>query len=293
MQAARGFCDLNISATDTDLKITVLKALSLGYQTIAINRAVTDSLSQQQGKKRKKGDFPSVPPPPKLVLTPDDLHRHGITREPVILSRITVTYSDPGSAFLSKFRDVIKQYDIIAFTPTTDSALKQTVSQTVLDVDIISLGPEERGTRFARKLLRLAVERNIYFELSYGPCITDSSSRQQTITLSHILHQCSRSANIIITSQARVPAHLRHPYDVINLGRFFGLTEAGAKAALVSMAHNVVYCAAMRRQGVARCVAKVTLLKEPVTQSNGHDVDPQYKYEGLENARKYLKKDVS
>lgn len=117
-------------------------------------------------------------------------------------------------------------------------------------------------------------------QLSYGLCITDSSSRQQTITLAHILHHSSRSANIIITSQARVPSHLRHPYDVINLGRFFGLTEAGAKAAVVSMAHNVVYCAAMRRQGVARCAAQVTLLK---------DSDAHSKYEGLENARKYLK----
>lgn len=70
-------------------------------------------------------DFPSVPPPPKVNLTKEDLDRHGITREPVILTRITITYADPGSAFLSKFRDNIKQYDIVAFTPTTDSALKQ------------------------------------------------------------------------------------------------------------------------------------------------------------------------
>ncbi|MPC34767.1 Ribonuclease P protein subunit p30 [Portunus trituberculatus] len=229
-------------------------------------------------------DFPSVPPPPKVTLTKEDLDRHGITKEPVILTRITITYADPGSAFLSKFRNSIKQYDIIAVTPTTDSALKQTVSQTVVDVDIIALGPEERGTRFARKLLRLAVERNIYFELSYGPCITDSTRRQQTITLSHVLHHSFRSANIIVTSQARIPSHLRRPYDVMNLGKFFGLTDAGAKAALVAMGHNVVYFAAMRRQGVARCAAQVTLLKN----TNGQD-DSIAKYEGLDDARKYLK----
>ncbi|MPC81342.1 hypothetical protein E2C01_075952 [Portunus trituberculatus] len=57
MKLARGFCDLNISATDTDLKKTLLKALSLGYQTLAINREVTDTLEQhQKGKKRKKGE---------------------------------------------------------------------------------------------------------------------------------------------------------------------------------------------------------------------------------------------
>uniref|UniRef100_A0A0P4WCW9 Uncharacterized protein n=1 Tax=Scylla olivacea TaxID=85551 RepID=A0A0P4WCW9_SCYOL len=286
MKLARGFCDLNISATDTDLKKTLLKALSLGYQTLAVNREVTDTFApHQKGKKRKKDDFPAVPPPPKVSLTKEELDRHGISREPVILTRITITYADPGSAFLSKFRNNIKQYDIVAFTPTTDSALKQTVSQTLVDVDIIALGPEERGTRFARKLLRLAVERNIYFELSYGPCITNSTRRQQTITLAHILHHSFRSANIIITSQARVPSHLRQPYDVMNLGRFFGLTEAGAKAALVSMGHNVVYCAAMRRQGVARCAAQVTLLKN----ADGQEDDSIVKYEGLDDARKYLK----
>ncbi|KAK8722945.1 hypothetical protein OTU49_011964 [Cherax quadricarinatus] len=123
MKLARGFCDLNISAMDTDLKKTVLKALSIGYQTIAINREVTDNSTPD--KKRKKGNFPMVPPPPKFKLSEEDLREHSITREPVILTRITVTYSDPGSAFLSKFREVIKQYDIIAFTPTTEGALKQ------------------------------------------------------------------------------------------------------------------------------------------------------------------------
>ncbi|KAG7169147.1 ribonuclease P protein subunit p30-like [Homarus americanus] len=279
MKLARGFCDLNISASDEDLKNTVLKALSIGYQTVAINREVIDN-STSEKKKRKKGDFPMVPPPPKLELSEEDLRQHGITREPVILTRITVTYSDPGSAFLSKFREVIKQYDIIAFTPTTEGALKQTVCQTLVDVDIISLNPNEQGARFARKLLRLAVERDIYFELSYGPCILNSGSRQRTITLSHILHQCSRSANIIVTSQARVPSHLRHPYDVMNLGRFFGLTEGAAKQAIVSLSHNVVYCAASRRKGAAKCVAQVTFL----------DTDtPKSKFDGLGNARKFLK----
>ncbi|XP_071533190.1 ribonuclease P protein subunit p30 [Panulirus ornatus] len=279
MKLARGFCDLNISATDTDLKRTVLKALSFGYQTVAINREVTDNTSTEK-KKRKKGDFPFVPSPPKLTLSEEDLRQHKITRKPVILTRITITYSDPGSAFLSKFRDVIKQYDIIAFTPTTEGALKQTVSQTNVDVDIISLDPEERGTRFARKLLRLAVERDIYFELRYGPCITNSSSRQHTITLSHILHQSSRSANMILTSQARFPSQIRPPYDVMNLGRFFGLTEAAAKEAIVSLSHNVVYCATSRRKGATKCVAQVTFLGES---------DSKLKFEGLENARKYLK----
>lgn len=65
----------------------------------------------------------------------------------------------------------------------------------------------------------------------------------------------------------------------MNLGRFFGLTEAGAKEALVSLSHNVVYCAAARRKGMSKCLAQVTVL------SKGNR---KRKFEGLENAAKYI-----
>lgn len=81
-----------------------------------------------------------------------------------------------------------------------------------------------------------------------------------------------------------MPSHLRHPYDVMNLGRFFGLTVAGAKEAVVSMPHNIVYCASARRKGAAKCVAQVRLLDD--------SSDSNVKFKGLENARKYLKTDI-
>lgn len=33
-----------------------------------------------------------------------------------------------------------------------------------------------------------AVDKNIYFELSYGPMLISSVARQDTITLAHLLH---------------------------------------------------------------------------------------------------------
>lgn len=56
MKLARGFCDLNIPVTDIKvLKETVLRALSIGYQTVAINTKVTDATSGEK-KKKKKGE---------------------------------------------------------------------------------------------------------------------------------------------------------------------------------------------------------------------------------------------
>lgn len=116
-------------------------------------------------------------------------------------------------------------------------------------------------------------------QICYSPCLLNSSSRQQTITLAHTLHRKIRSANVIVSSCARLHQQLRPPYDVMNLGRFFGLTEAGAKEALVSLSHNVVYCAAARRKGMSKCLAQVTVL----TKGNR-----KRKFEGLESASKYI-----
>lgn len=289
MTRAKGYCDLNISATDPDLKATVLKALSLGYQTIAVNRYVTDTLAgsvEKEGgsKKRKKGHESGneslVPPPVKLNISAMDLQRHKITREPIILSRITITHSDPASPFLSKYAGAIRQYDLIAITPENDVTLKQIVWSKVVDVDIISLVPETSSFQLSRSLLRSAIERDIYFEICYGPCLTDIHARKQTIALSHFLHRTSRSGNIIITSQAKNPKQLRYPYDIINVGKFLGLSEFAAKAAIANMAHNCIYCATARRRGVSKCAVQINIIDQD--SENG-------KYEGLENASEYLK----
>lgn len=140
------------------------------------------------------------------------------------------------------------------------------------------------------------------FQLSYSQCLSEGTSRQQTIALAHSLHRLLRSANVVITSRASHPGQLRWPYDVINLGCFFGLSEAGAKAAVASAAHNLVYCAAMRRCGVAKCAAQVTLLQGKGAgeeEENGKDQvksgekrkECEAKFEGLDDARKYLKAD--
>lgn len=156
-----------------------------------------------------------MPPPPKLVLTPDELRRHGITRTPVILTRLTVTHANPDSPFLAKHKEVIRQYDLLALTPMSDKALKQVrgwagtlkqvfpcivpccpyplkagwlfsgwlthpppfqmVTQSAVEVDIIALSLEDRGTRFARKLLRMAKDRNMYFEVRARHDLTSCS----------------------------------------------------------------------------------------------------------------------
>lgn len=43
-------------------------------------------------------------------------------------------------------------------------------------------------TNISRKDYSIGVEKNIYFEVSYGPMLINSTVRQETITLAHLLH---------------------------------------------------------------------------------------------------------
>ncbi|KAK7068827.1 hypothetical protein SK128_014908 [Halocaridina rubra] len=283
MFRAKGFCDLNIEAENSNLKESVLKALSLGYQTIAINQNVTlPSLEKSGSKKRKgaeEGNGSIVPVPVTVNLSSADLKRYKITREPVILTRITISYTDPSSPYLLKSADAIRQYDLIAFVPENDATLKQVMTGKI-DVDIISLIPNSATYQLSRSLLKSSMERDVYFEIPYSPCITDVHARKQIIMLSHFLHRTCKSSNIIITSKAKCPTHLRYPYDVINICQFLGLSEIASKAAIGTMAHNAVYCASARRRGVSKCAVQITV---------SPDADECKKFVGIESAEEYMK----
>jgi len=285
MHKARGFCDLNIVFTTIeDTKQTVLKAAQLGYRTIAVNLEVQDENNIKQ-KKKKECD---VPTPPSIVLTPEDLKRYNLRQAPLILTRLTITYSDKASTLIYKSKTK-NDFDILAYTPTSENAMQQLCQPSAQDPDIISLDPNILVGRKARKLIKGAIKKDVYFEICYSACLGDSSAgRRNTIHLAQNLHQVARSMNIIVTSRARHPSQLRAPYDVINLGRFLALTEAGAKEAVCGHAHNVVECGSVRRTGLSKFHCSVTKLQDD-NKDNEYLNDNKEKYEGLENPRKYLK----
>ena len=56
--SAVGHCDLNISSEANNLKFVVLKALSLGYQTVAINTVFSSPEKNYDDlSKKQKGQF--------------------------------------------------------------------------------------------------------------------------------------------------------------------------------------------------------------------------------------------
>merc|ERR1719187_2846799 len=79
--------------------------------------------------------------------------------------------------------------------------------------------------KWTRKLYYECVDKNIYMELPYAALIRDSEERRRVISQAHNYHSVGKSRNIILTSGATHPFHLRACTDVSNLGFILGLTS--------------------------------------------------------------------
>lgn len=134
-------------------------------------------------------------------------------------NRINLKVSD--NTNIRKFiqQKELKIYDLISFEPQTQDALKSLTS--VPAMDILSYNPENRSEfKFTRKLYKQFVNQKTYFELVYAPGIVDATLRKNLLVRSHIYKAVGKSTNIIVTSHAHLPHHIRGPYDVMNLYPF-------------------------------------------------------------------------
>lgn len=72
---------------------------------------------------------------------------------------------------------------------------------TSVSVDIIVCNIK---TSIAAKDYTIAVEKNIYFEVSYAPMLINSTTRQDTITMAHLLHIKGKSKVILILHNSNI-----------------------------------------------------------------------------------------
>uniref|UniRef100_A0A8C8EK77 Ribonuclease P protein subunit p30 n=1 Tax=Oncorhynchus tshawytscha TaxID=74940 RepID=A0A8C8EK77_ONCTS len=218
------FMDLNITYT-TDkkrLRSVIETAAHLGYSTVAINYVV-----DLQQKKQEIGK-------PKCVLELFDTFPivQGKSRPIKVLNRLTVVASDP-SHFVSLIycRSLSISYDLVAVYPTTEKLFHAACM--TFDVDIICVAViEKQPFFFKRSPINGAIERGVFFEISYTPAIRDSTMRRYTIANAISLMETCKGKNVIVTSGAEKPLELRGPYDIANLGLLFGLSEGDGKAAI-------------------------------------------------------------
>ena len=282
IELARGYCDLNIPFNEDDAQTStkdlVRRALLLGYETIAINISINqkDLLSKgqqrQKAKKAKHGgtekesgllDFPE---PPSIDLNESDYPDLAIkNKTPVILTRLTLTFSN--NDFLPIFNNSknVEKFDILAICPTSALALLNLLKSN-FKADMIVFDPENSNgnessggdsvVRWNRKLYNECADKNMYFEIPYAPAIRDSTVRRRIIRQSHIYHAVGKSKNIVISSDARHVLELRGPHDVANLGHLFGLNEQQGKMAVSNTACDTVRSAAGRKIGCYRATVQ-------------------------------------
>ncbi|KOB74003.1 Ribonuclease P [Operophtera brumata] len=239
-----GFCDLCVSNKIDLEKIESIE--KLGYNTIALNTYVEEPLGGEPKPKKKKGETREkkdyIPDPvdiPKEIAQSCKLN---------ILQRVTIEFSESGIAHKLNQSENLKKYDIIAVVPKTLSAFQYACGS--MDIDMISLETNCRiPFKVNRKLYRQAIERGIFFELTYSPAIRDSTARKNIITTAHNYYAVGKSKNIVITSGAESYMHLRGVHDVISIGFLFGLNSNESMESIRSNARTLILKAEGRRHG--------------------------------------------
>ncbi|RVW65981.1 Ribonuclease P protein subunit p30 [Vitis vinifera] len=289
-----GFFDLNIpydgttAAGDKSSRIkVVVKAMELGYSGVAYNRKIKGVMSDS--------DSCSIPPlslSSLLKLAPSlsssvRFHRSllGVPLSSPFrqYTRLTVAVdSSPQASALNSGNPVLKSYDLVAVRPLNQNAFDQACQ--VSEVDLIAIDFSEKlPFRLKLPMVKAAIKRGVYFEITYSNLISDVQSRKQVISnakpvyvlTSHLTHYLSfqllvdwtRGNNLIFSSAAPSVNELRGPYDVANLSSLLGLSMERAKVAISKNCRSLIANALRKKQFYKEAI-RVELIPSSEFDSN-------------------------
>lgn len=247
MESVRGYFDYNVTdkCISNNFGNIAKQLYDFGYHTIAINQTIDESSLEEsisEGKKKKKIERHDIVPPPidaKIVKGCDKLK---------ILNRLTISFTTQDIINRIIKSPNYRKYHIIAAQPESQQAFQFTCTN--FEADIFTFNPSTKPNyKMQRKLYYLLVERGVHFEIMYGPAIEDSTKRKNIIATAHMYHSFGKSRNIIISSEITNSFLIRNPYDVINLGLLFGLSDGQAKDAIQNNGRNVYMHGMSRRLG--------------------------------------------
>ncbi|GMI92064.1 hypothetical protein HRI_002875700 [Hibiscus trionum] len=241
-----GFFDLNIpyiesmpankansAAKSNRIKI-VIKAMELGYTGIAYNRTIRGVMSD-----RDRCSIPLLSLSSLLNIAPFlsssvNFHRDllGVPRSSPFrqYTRLTVCIDTASqSQALNSGNPVLKTYDIVAVRPLNQNAFDHACEKA--EVDIISIDFSDKLLfRLKLPMVKAAIKRGVYFEITYSDLIVDLHQRRQMISNAKLLLDWTRGKNIICSSAAPSVCEVRGPNDVVNLASLLGLSMERAKA---------------------------------------------------------------
>ncbi|KAL3365301.1 hypothetical protein AABB24_010445, partial [Solanum stoloniferum] len=272
-----GFFDLNVPYYESDRNIVtdkknlktirlklIIKAMELGYTGIAYNRTFRGVMSESD-----RCCIPLFPLSSVLKLAPSlssavEFHRK-LLNVPVSApfrqyTRLTVVVDSSSQASALNFGNpILKSYDIVAVRPLNQQAFEQACQ--VSEVDIIAIDFSDKlPFRLKQSMVKAAIQRGVYFEITYSSLILDAQMRRQTISNAKLLVDWTRGKNLLFSSAAPSVTELRGPCDVANLASLLGLQLERAKAALSKNCRAVITNALRKK-----CYHKEAIKVEPIT----------------------------
>ncbi|KUF80731.1 Ribonuclease P protein subunit p30 [Phytophthora nicotianae] len=140
----------------------------------------------------------------------------------------------------------LKGYDIVAAEAATPKVFQFLCEQA--DIDLITFDVTNRlPFQIKRPLIAAAMKRDIYFEITYTPCLGDTAGRRYFFSNASNLVRLTGGKNLVFASGATRDILLRSPYDVINIGLLSGLKYGQALDAISTSCLAVLEHADKRR----------------------------------------------
>ncbi|KAL8129869.1 hypothetical protein V2J09_019024 [Rumex salicifolius] len=229
----------------TRLKL-VVKAVELGYSGVAYNRSINGAMSEFDRCSASLFPLSNL-----LALSPSlsssaSFHRRLLSgphasRSPFRqYTRITVSVDNPSqSSSLNSGNPILKTYDLVAVRPMNQVAFDQACQFSEVDLIAIDLS-DKMPFRLKLPMVKAAIARGVYFEITYSSLIVDIQVRRQVISSAKLLVDWTRGKNLIVSSAAPSALEFRGPNDVANLLSLLGLAAEHAKAAISKNCRDLI-----------------------------------------------------
>ncbi|KAK9094645.1 hypothetical protein Scep_026114 [Stephania cephalantha] len=233
------------------LKIAV-KAMELGYSGIAYNRSIKGVMSDKDKCAISLFPLSSLLKLAPSIDTTVKFHREllGVPLSAPFrqYSRLTlVVDSMVQIAALNSGNPVLKTYDLVAIRPLNQTVFDHACKSS--EVDLIAIDFSLKlPFRLKLPMVKAAIERGVYFEITYAPFISDVQTRRQVVANAKLLVYWTQGENLIFSSAAASVNEIRGPNDVANLSSLLGLSMERAKAAISKNCRPLIATALRKKQ---------------------------------------------
>lgn len=235
--------------------------MELGYTGVAYNRTLKGVISESD-----RCVIPLFPLSSLLKVAPSSsyfcaavkFHRELLSVDVSSpfrqYTRLTLIV-DSAAPILKSCNGILKSYDIVAVRPVNQNAFDQACKTS--EVDIIAIDYSEKlPFRLKQPMVKAAIKRGVYFEITYSSFIVDAQARREVISNCKLLVDWTRGNNLIFSSAAPSVTELRGPYDVANLLSLLGLSKERAKAAISKNCRSIL-ANALRKKHFYKDAVKV------------------------------------